>query len=82
MMRMLLISGDALRSDTTLRRRILKFTGSRRATRAILSRIESARRVGRVVSLMISPRRADARDDDDWDVGVSYARNLTARRAS
>ncbi|NLG63120.1 MAG: hypothetical protein GX539_12840 [Candidatus Cloacimonetes bacterium] len=82
MLRLLLISGDALRSETTLRRRILKFTGSRRATRAILRRIEHARRVGRIVSLAISPTRPNAEDADDWDVSVSYARSLTARRAS
>jgi dTDP-glucose pyrophosphorylase len=82
MLRLLLISGDALRSETTLRRRILKFTGSRRATRVILRRVENARQVGRVVSLMVSPTRANARDADDWDVSVSYAGSLTARRAS
>ncbi|HEU5209002.1 MAG TPA: hypothetical protein VFU06_06280 [Longimicrobiales bacterium] len=82
MLRLLLISGDALRSETTLKRRILKFTGSRRATRAILTRIEHARRVGRVVSLAISPTRADAQEADDWDVSASYAGSLTARRAS
>jgi len=82
MLRLLLISGDALRSETTLRRRILKFTGSRRATRAILRRVDSAREVGRVVSLAISPAPAPAHDGEDWDVSASYAGSLSTRRAS
>ena len=51
-------------------------------TRLILERVENARQVGRIVSLMVAPARADAREADDWDVSVSYAGGLTAGRAS
>jgi hypothetical protein len=86
MLRMLLISGDTLRSETTLRRKVLRFTGSRRATRVILGRIESARELGRVVSCLVRPAprsgESDYGDETGWDVRVSYASGLTARGAS
>ncbi len=85
MVRMLLISGESLRSESTLRRRILRFTGSRRATRAILRRIEGALELGRVVSCLVRPAsnipENDYGDEVGWDVSVSYAGKLT-RRAS
>jgi hypothetical protein len=82
MVRMLLISGESLRSETTLRRRILRFTGSRRATRAILRRIDAARGLGGVVSLLVRPTlgagESDYGDELGWDVSVSYAGGLPA----
>jgi hypothetical protein len=75
--RVLLISGEMINGDETLRRKVLRFTGSRRATRAILKRVEAARRLGRVMSCMILPRgvTADAEYGDElgWDVRVSFA---------
>ena len=75
--RILLISGDMVSSGDTMRRRILRFTGSRRATRVILSRIEDAQRLGQIMSCMVLPRTqsADAEygDESRWDVRISYA---------
>jgi hypothetical protein len=83
MLRMLLISGDTLGSDATLRRKILRFTGSRRATRAILKRIEAARAMGRVVAFMVRPAstigESDYGDESGWDVSVSYGGRRNAR---
>lgn len=74
MERILLISGDMVSSAETLRRRVLRFTGSRRATRLIMSRIEAAQRLGQIMSCMVVPR-AGAGDSEEsrWDVRVSYA---------
>ncbi len=74
MTRMLLISGDIEGSDEALRRRVLRFTGSRAATRAVMARIAAARRLGRILSCMVIPT-SDASADaaDGWDVRVSYA---------
>ena len=76
MLRMLLLSGDVLRSETTLRRKILRFTGSRRATRRILKRIEGARALGGVASCLVRPAAVsgdgDYGDESGWDVSVSY----------
>lgn len=81
MNRMLIISGDMVRSGESLRRRVLRFTGSRTATRRIVNRIDDARRMGHVMSCMVLPRVESARgaaapligDEHDWDVRVSYA---------
>lgn len=76
MLRMLLLSGEVLRSETTLRRKILRFTGSRRATRVILKRIEGARALGGVASCLVRPAMVsgdgDYGDESGWDVSVSY----------
>lgn len=76
MTRILLISGDLLNSGDTLRRKVLRFTGSRRATRAILKRLDAARQLGRVMSCMVVPRSAaadgDYGDEMGWDVRVSF----------
>lgn len=86
MLRMLLISGETLRSEATLRRKVLRFTGSRRATRVILRRIEGARALGRVVSCLVRPTsvpgESEYGDEAGWDVSVSYAGRLSARGAS
>lgn len=75
--RILLISGDMVTKEETLRRRVLRFTGSRKATRAIMRRIEAAQRLGDVMSCMVLPRvvGADAEYGDEfrWDVRISYA---------
>lgn len=75
--RILLISGDMVSSAETLRRRVLRFTGSRRATRMIIGRIEVARRLGQIMSCMVLPRDvtpdAEYGDEFGWDVRVSYA---------
>jgi hypothetical protein len=75
--RILLISGDMVRSGETLRRRVLRFTGSRRATRMIMKRIEAAQRLGHIMSCMVLPRAvavdAEYGDEFGWDVRVSYA---------
>jgi hypothetical protein len=75
--RILLISGDMVRSGETLRRRVLRFTGSRRSTRMILKRIEAAQRLGHVMSCMVLPRAvtvdSEYGDEFGWDVRVSYA---------
>ena len=83
MFRMLLISGDSLGSDATLRRKVLRFTGSRRATRAILKRIEAARAVGRIAACMVRPAttfaESDYGDESGWDVSVSYRGHRNVR---
>lgn len=75
--RILLISGDMVKSRETLRRRVLRFTGSRKATRMIVKRIEAAQRLGQIMSCMVLPRAlsgdADYGDEFGWDVRVSYA---------
>jgi hypothetical protein len=75
--RILLISGDLMGGDASLRRKILRFTGSRRATRAILSRIEVARQHGPLMGCMIEfvPARGDAgrSDETGWLLRVSHA---------
>ena len=75
--RILLISGDMLGGDESLRRKVLRFTGSRRATRAILRRIDEERRRGPLLGCMIAsaPARADSEygDETDWLVRVSFA---------
>lgn len=75
--RILLITGDMVRSGETLRRRVLRFTGSRRATRMIMNRIEAAQRLGQIMSCMVVPRTGvvdpEYGDDVNWDVRVSYA---------
>ena len=77
MTRILLLSGDIVNEKETLRRKVLRFTGSRRATRTILKRIEEARRLGGIMSCMILPRSvpadADYGDETGWDVRVSFA---------
>ena len=86
MLRMLLLSGDTLGSDVTLRRKVLRFTGSRRATRAILKRIDAARTMGRVVACMVLPAatrgESDYGDEAGWDVSVSYGGRRNARGAT
>lgn len=76
MTRILLISGDIVNEKETLRRKVLRFTGSRRATRVILKRIDAARRLGGVMSCMILPRgvpaESDYGDETGWDVRVSF----------
>ena len=80
MLRMLLLNGEVTASDQELRRRLLRFTGSRRATRAILARIDAARSLGRIVGCMVRPilpGSESARDTDmGWEVGVTYAGRL------
>ena len=75
--RILLITGDMVRSEEPLRRRVLRFTGSRKATRIIMNRIDTAQRLGQVMSCMVVPGRvpSDSEDGADrgWDVRVSYA---------
>lgn len=77
MERILLISGEMVRSGETLRRRVLRFTGSRKAARMIMKRIETAQRLGQVMSCMVLPRAAavdsEYGDESGWDVRVSYA---------
>jgi hypothetical protein len=74
--RILLITGE-VKSAMTLRRTLLRFTGSRRATRLILRRIADARRTGQILSCMVVPTAAssesDSADDFGWNVGISYA---------
>ena len=73
MTRILLISGVALTREETLRRRVLRFTGSRRATRLILARIAAARKLGRVMTCMIVPEDSAGRaSEGTWDVRVSF----------
>ena len=76
--RILLISGDIVGREPTLRRKVLRFTGSRRATRVILKRIAAAQRLGQIMSCMVLPRAAAADaeygDEVGWDVRISYAR--------
>jgi hypothetical protein len=75
-MRMLLITGAHLFSDQKLRRLILRYTGSPRATRIILRRIKRAMRRGEIHTCMIhpAPGRPSSSDADDrrWEVLVSY----------
>ncbi|HEX6307773.1 MAG TPA: hypothetical protein VFZ69_06260 [Longimicrobiales bacterium] len=75
--RILLISGDIMTRESTLRRKVLRFTGSRHATRVILKRIASAQRLGQIMSCMVVPRAvvadADYGDETGWDVRISYA---------
>lgn len=75
--RILLISGDIVSRESTLRRKVLRFTGSRRATRVIIKRITAAQRLGQIMSCMVLPRAvsadADYGDELGWDVRVSYA---------
>ena len=82
MTRILLIT--EVKSARTLRRRLLRFTGSRRATWLILRRIAAARRTGRILSCMVVPTRAaDASTDDlAWNVGISYVNGSTAKPSS
>ncbi len=86
MLRMLLLSGDVLRSESTLRRKVLRFTGSRRATRLILKRIEGAKALGAVVSCLVRPATAhgesDYGDESGWDVSVSYGGSATLGRGA
>jgi hypothetical protein len=79
--RILLISGDLVRSGPSLRRRVLRFTGSRTATRRIVERIEASREIGQVMSCLVLPKSAGepafdaptAAAEGGWDVQVSYA---------
>jgi hypothetical protein len=75
--RILLISGDIVTREEPLRRRVLRFTGSRSATSGIVKRIDAARRAGPVMSCMVLRRSPalDAQHDDqsEWDVRISYA---------
>jgi hypothetical protein len=75
MTRILLITGD-VGTALSLRRTLLRFTGSRAATRMILRRIAAARRQGRVLSCMVVPTTAapgDDATDEAWNVGISFA---------
>ena len=82
MTRILLITGET-KSALTLRRTLLRFTGSRRATRLILQRIAAARRTGRILSCMVVPTAASSgsgnADDFAWNVGISYANGSLAQ---
>lgn len=75
--RILLISGEMVTKEETLRRRVLRFTGSRKATRVIMKRIEAAQRLGEIMSCMVLPRAVSAEaeygDELRWDVRISYA---------
>ena len=75
--RILLISGDMMSGDESLRRKILRFTGSRRATRSILSRIDAERKRGPLMGCMIQsvPQQAEcgSGDESGWLLRVSYA---------
>jgi hypothetical protein len=71
--RILLISGDVITREDTLKRRVLRFTGSRRATRTIMARIDAARRLGQVMTCMIVPPGSKDAGSDSWEVRVSYA---------
>lgn len=75
--RILLISGDIVTREPSLRRKVLRFTGSRRATRVIMKRIEAAQRLGQVMSCMVLPQpvsgEADYGDEIGWEVRISYA---------
>lgn len=75
--RILLISGDIVTRQDSLRRRVLRFTGSPRATNVIVKRIDAAQRIGPLMSCMVLPRSdSGALEDGDesgWDVRVSYA---------
>jgi hypothetical protein len=75
--RILLISGDIVTREESLRRRVLRFTGSPSATTVIVKRIDAAQRMGPLMSCMVLPRSdAGALEDGDesgWDVRVSYA---------
>ena len=75
--RILLISGDMMSGSESLRRKILRFTGSRRATRAILSRIEEARQQGPLMGCMIEsvPARGEGGygEEPGWLLRVSHA---------
>ena len=74
--RILLISGDMMSGDESLRRRILRFTGSRRATRAILSGIDAARSHGPLTGCMIQsmpPQSGGGSGDESgWVLRVSH----------
>lgn len=76
MHRMLLITGANLFNDRTLRRLVLRYTGSARATRVILRRIRRAMRRGEIQTCMIHPvptRPSNSEADDRrWEVLVSY----------
>lgn len=75
--RILLISGDIVTREESLRRRVLRFTGSPDATSVIVKRIDAAQRMGPLMSCMVLPRSAEAGEDDGddsgWEVRVSYA---------
>jgi len=79
MTRILLIT--EVKSARMLRRRLLRFTGSRRATWLILRRIAAARRTGRILSCMVVPTRASDPNTDDiaWNVGISYVNGSVAK---
>jgi hypothetical protein len=75
--RILLISGDIVTREESLRRRVLRFTGSPSATSVIVKQIDAAQRMGPLMSCMVLPRSADAGAEDGdeagWEVRVSYA---------
>ena len=75
--RILLISGDLMSGDESLRRKILRFTGSRSATRAILRRIEAERQRGPLLGCMIQSSPPDDEsgygDEFVWHLRVSHA---------
>jgi hypothetical protein len=75
--RILLISGDIVTREESLRRRVLRFTGSPSATSVIVKRIDAAQRMGPLMTCMVLPRSAegDLEDGDEsgWEVRVSYA---------
>ena len=77
MFRMLLVNGAVVEQPTELRRRLLRFTGSRRATRAIMQRIDAARNVGHIAGLLVKTIPAAAGTtqilENTWEVGVTYA---------
>ena len=67
-MRMLMISGRSLRTGRQVRRMVLRFTGSRRMTRAIIGRIEAAMNAGPIQSCVVLLTSAG-----EWDVQFSMA---------
>ena len=75
--RILLISGDIVTREESLRRRVLRFTGSPSATSVIVKRIDAAQRMGPLMSCMVLPRSAEGGmedgDESGWEVRVSYA---------
>ena len=81
MTRILLITGE-VKSARTLRRTLLRFTGSRRATWLILRRIAAARRTGQILSCMVVPTAAPYEPgspaEAGWNVGISYANSSVA----